>query len=861
MSAASSEHTILSPPAPRSALAWWSALTILVSAFLLFQVQPIISKKILPWFGGSPAVWTTCVLFFQLVLLAGYAYAHWLIRMVPPRLQGPIHLGVLGLALSTFPITPAGYWNINPSDLWKPPDGNYPAARILLLLAAKVGAPFFVASTTGPLVQAWFSRLFPGRSPYRLYALSNVGSLAALLTYPVLIEPLWRVDTQGVVWSLGFLVFAGLIGVLARAIWQLARREQAAAVPVRQFVTTEKPADGSSSAGQPAAAAADADDPPPTLGLRAAWLGLAALASLALLAITNHLCQDIAVVPFMWVVPLSLYLLSFIICFDSERWYLRKTFGVLTLLGIGWLTAVEHYSAVDSRLDYVQQALQVMAGRRPPFDTPEAAEAYARLSFREKMQQATPWRRALFSSTNDWLFKALARAVGWVQRGGKSPPGDQEPSLPFYVDTADFGEHVVAASTAYLTVLFLICMVCHGELVKSRPAPSHLTSFYLSISAGGALGGLFVGLVCPHVFKTHFELGLGMIGGFLVAWATLFNDGRDRWLKQRELLQWAMAFLLVLSSLVVVRGNLNDIELRRLASTLPPAWQQRLSSWGVIGPPDPDLIAIERNFYGTIRIERMFSEDDPDAGIALYNGRIWHGFQFTDPARQLEPSTYYVAGTGAALAVTHHPRAAEGLKVAVIGLGSGSMAAHGKAGDQYVFYEIDPKVVEAAHNYFTYLAKSPAKPRVVLGDARVSLERELKEQGPQDYDVIHLDAFSGDAIPAHLLTDEAFALYTQHLHKDETGQPDGIIVVHISNRYLDLEPVVAAIARKHHYLTWNVHKYEEGGPTDTSSDWVLVTRNRQFLEHPEVRAAGEPLAPEKELLWTDQYTALFPILR
>lgn len=836
----------------RDALAWWSALTILVSAFLLFQVQPIISKKILPWFGGSPAVWTTCVLFFQLVLLAGYAYAHWLIRMVSPRWQGPIHLAVLGLALLTFPITPAGYWNINPSDLWKPPDGNYPAARILLLLAAKVGAPFFVASTTGPLVQAWFSRLFPGRSPYRLYALSNVGSLAALLTYPVLIEPMWRVDTQGVIWSLGFLLFAGLVGVLARAIWQLSAQEEAApdddpASPPRHDV--------------PASAADTPPADPPSLWLRGTWLGLAALASLALLAITNHLCQDIAVVPFMWVVPLSLYLLSFIICFDSERWYLRKTFGVLTLLGISWLTAVEHYAAVDSRLDYLQQAARVLVGPRPEFETPEAKEAYAKQTFREKVQQASPWWRQPFSSANDWAFKKLAQAVGWLQRGGKAPPDKEEPALPFHVDTADFGEHVVAASTAYLTVLFLICMVCHGELVKSRPAPAHLTSFYLSISAGGALGGLFVGLVCPHLFKTHFELGLGMIGGFLVAWATLFSDGRDRWLKDREILQWIMAFLLVLSALVVVRGNLNEIELRRMVAALPSTWQQKLTVWGVVGKPDPDLIAIERNFYGTIRIERMFSEDDPDAGIALYNGRIWHGFQFLAPDRQLEPSTYYVAGTGAALAVMHHPRAAQGLKVAVIGLGSGSMAAHGKAGDEYVFYEIDPKVVDAARKYFTYLAKSPAKPRVVLGDARVSLERELKEYGPQNYDVIHLDAFSGDAIPAHLLTDEAFALYTQHLRKNEAGEPDGIIVVHISNRYLNLEPVVAAIAKKHGYQTWNVHKLEEGGATDTSSDWVLVTHNRQFLEHPEVQAAGEPLAPAKELLWTDQFTALYPILR
>src|SRR3954470_13877522 len=212
-----------------NALAWWSAATILVSAFLLFQVQPVISKKILPWFGGSPAVWTTCVLFFQLVLLGGYAYAHWLIRSISPKWQGPIHISVLILALLTFPITASGYWNITPSSFWKPIDGNMPAIRILLLLAAKVAAPFFVASTTGPLVQAWFSQLYPGRSPYRLYSLSNVGSLAALLTYPFLIETMFYVDRQGVLWSLSFIVFAGLIGTLARTMWQEAL---AAGVPL-----------------------------------------------------------------------------------------------------------------------------------------------------------------------------------------------------------------------------------------------------------------------------------------------------------------------------------------------------------------------------------------------------------------------------------------------------------------------------------------------------------------------------------------------------------------------------------------------------------------------------------------------------
>jgi hypothetical protein len=298
-----------------------------------------------------------------------------------------------------------------------------------------------------------------------------------------------------------------------------------------------------------------------------------------------------------------------------------------------------------------------------------------------------------------------------------------------------------------------------------------------------------------------------------------------------------------------------------VAAIFPEGLQNQLVKWKILGKPDKDLIAIERNFYGTVTVTRMGDDEDPyNAGKALYNGRIWHGFQFTDPARELEASTYYVSGTGAALAVQENPRAGQGLRVAVIGLGSGSMAAHAKEGDVFKFYDIDPKVLMVAQKYFTYLSKSPAKPEVVMGDARLSLERELKENGPLNYDVIHLDAFSGDAIPAHLLTDEAFSLYDKHL-RHEDGKPVGIVVVHISNRYLDLEPVVAAIARKHEYQTWSVHKLEEGGPTDTASDWILVTKNEDFLNKTAVKEGGEPLKPPREILWTDQFTALWDIMK
>jgi hypothetical protein len=798
-----------------SALAWWSAATILVSAFLLFQVQPIISKKILPWFGGSPAVWTTCVLFFQLALLGGYAYAHVLIKHVPARRQGIIHAVLLLLALATLPIVPR--------DWWKPADGNYPALRILWMLLVVVGPTYFLLSTTGPLVQAWFARLYPGRSPYRLYALSNVGSLAALLTYPFLFEPKLLVDDQGRIWSLAFVVFAGLVGILAVTMWRQAPIDEADAPP-----ETAKPPDGPEGKGAP-----PPPDAPPSGWLRIGWLVLAALASMALLAITNHLCQDIAVVPFMWVIPLSLYLLSFIICFDSERWYSRKLFGTGAVLAIAWLTAVQKYDDVDSALEYPQRAVAMFV-KPKKFDDAEAAKAYAEKSIWEKIKAAEPFVGEPFSKPMDSIFKGL----GWLVKKLDDviqPVLNPTWRLRFNVETFDFKEQVFAISSAYLLVLFMICMVCHGELVKFKPQPQYLTSFYLSISAGGALGGLFVALICPLVYKLHFELTLAIISGFIVGCMALANDGRQTWLKGREVLQWAAAFLIV--------GGVFFI------------------SWGNVEHIPEKVVAVERNFYGTVAVTRMGS--DEDEGRALYNGRIWHGFQFLDEARQLEPTTYYVDGTGAAIAVKHNPRAGQGLRVAVIGLGTGSMAAHAREGDFYRFYDIDPKVVAVARKYFTYLDKSPGKPEVVLGDARISMERELSPDGESglDYDVIALDAFSGDAIPAHLLTDESFALYEKHLRKDVSGNPTGVIVVHISNRYIDLEPVVAALAKKYGYQTINVHKDEEGGAFDTGSDWVIVSKNEEFLSQPEVKDAGSPLNPDNTLLWTDQFTALFPILK
>ncbi|HEX5106164.1 MAG TPA: fused MFS/spermidine synthase, partial [Pirellulaceae bacterium] len=797
-----------------SVMAWWCALTIFVSAFLLFQVQPVISKTILPWFGGSPAVWTTCVLFFQLMLLAGYAYADWLVQRVPAHRQGLIHAAVVVLAVLTLPITPG--------DFWKPLDGSWPAPRILLLLAAKVGAPFFLASTTGPLVQAWFSQLYPGRSPYRLYALSNVGSLAALLSYPFLFEMLLDVRTQGNLWSLGFVVFAVLIGYLSITMWRVSSEKIPEAIEPAEVGGLPVP--------RPAEKLAKpepkpTDEAPPTWWLRAAWLGLAALGTTSLLSITNHLSQDIAVVPFMWVIPLSLYLLSFIICFDNERWYQRKLWGTLTILMIAWLAATLNYESVDEFAEWVQ---------KPVTPTIENGETKSVIPLTlSDINDATVFPAVGW--LGDASNKALNAVFSWTGMSARGWKADWN----LHTTTEDFAEHVIVISAAWILTLFLICMVCHGELVKSKPQPKYLTNFYLFISAGGAVGGLFVALLCPLLFKLHFELALSIICGYIVGAIALANDGRNSWLKGREILQWSAAFLIVGGVLLVSKAMVEGIE--------------------------DDTVAISRNFYGTVTVKTLKDDEDPSGdGLALYNGRIWHGFQYSDPARAMEPTTYYVDGTGAALSVHSHPRADEPLRVAVIGLGTGTMAVHGRKGDVFRFYDIDPKVVKVAQTYFTYLKDSDAKTEVVLGDARISMERELRTGGSQNYDVIVLDAFSGDAIPAHLLTDEAFSIYHQHLRRDMVdGQevPMGVVVVHISNRYLDLEPVVAAIARKHGYQTRLIHTEEGFAASDTASDWVLVSQSEEFLNNERVSALGQPLEPKFELLWTDQRTSLFPILQ
>jgi hypothetical protein len=721
----------------------WSAGAIFLGAFLLFQVQPIISKMILPWFGGSPAVWTTCLLFFQVLLLAGYSYADALSRLRQPSRQALIHLVLLAIALMLLPITPR--------DSWKPPDGAHPAWRILVVLASHVGWPYFLLSATSPLLQAWFARAYPERSPYRLYALSNAGSLLALVSYPFLVEPTLTTSRQGLAWSVLFVSFALCCAVLTRKLWRVG--------PLRSAAGGSRPSEGSGAA-LPAPSSV-------TTGWAGwlVWLLLPALASALLLAVTNHLCQNVAVIPLLWVAPLGLYLLSFIISFDHERWYERRWYSLGAILGV----------AAASYLNLVR---------------------YMKGFFEDRGYDSGTWTYLAYNMTPQLIV--------------------------------------------YLEVLFLVCMLCHGELARRRPPVRQLTTYYLTISAGGALGGLFVAVLCPLVFRSFFELQILLFAGYFLALG-LFRKGDQPWpiLTSSRLLQLSAALLGAALTAVVVWGQLEG-------------WDR-----------EPCLVR-ERNFYGVVSVRERYPNEPAERGLALFHGGIIHGYQFHAADKRNEPTTYYTTDSGVGRTL-EHLRRGRPLRVGCVGLGVGTVAAYGKLGDHFCFYEINPLVITLAQERFTFLRDSQATIQVVEGDARLSLERESQQQADSPrqsrrlYDVLVLDAFSGDAIPVHLLTREAFALYRQHL------RDDGVLAVHISNRHLNLAPVVSRIAQ---HFDWPCVEIRCDRPDTTNQlakapyDWMLVTRNQEFLAAKGIRDVAQfPTDFESYPLWTDQYSNLFQILR
>jgi hypothetical protein len=680
--------------------AWLFGSAVFVSAFQLFQVQPLISKAILPWFGGTPGVWTTCMLFFQVVLFAGYAYAHLVSRRLPIPFQAGVHVALLAGALATLSILPE-------SD-WKPTGDESPLLLIVSLLGATVGLPYFLLSTTGPLLQRWYSLVFPERSPYRLYALSNTGSLLALLTYPFVLEPNLPISQQCGWWQWGFWLFAGLcIACLARLSMSVA----------------------SGSASAPASGRKANQAPDPNSSRYALWFFLAMVPSAMLLATTNQVCQGVAAVPFLWVAPLSLYLMSFILCFDSERWRLR-----------------------------------------------------------------------LFWSA---MMAACVLAFGW---------------LFIFEYTVSLAPQVVV----HFGALFALCMVCHGELARLRPAARHLTAFYLVLAGGGAAGSLCVAVVAPLLFNDYWEFYLCLAAGCGVAIVTWWHARGMIGPKRRpNTLSLAAAMLLV----AIVGVMFAD------------RWQQNALA-----------IDVDRNFYGVLRTERVRNGQLTVA--VLRNGGIIHGVQYQSPEYEREPTSYYSRGSGvgvaaAVLADRPHP-----LRIGAVGLGIGTVAAYGRAGDVIRFYEINPADVRMAQDHFTYILHSGADIQMVLGDARLSLERE----SPQEFDLLILDAFVGDAVPTHLLTREAMELYLRHL------KPDGIIAVHVSNMHIALHPVVAGLAAEFQLSDRAIDNPGGGKLGHPSSSWILLTRDAATFDDPRL-AGHRSSASFRRVLWTDDYSNVFSLLR
>ncbi len=745
-------------------MAFTSAISIFLGAFLLFLVQPILGKMILPWFGGTPAVWTTCMLFFQVLLLGGYSYAALLTRFFKPARQAAIHLMLLVAAISLLPITPTA--------AWKPPDGEYPVARILLMLCACVGMPYFLLSATSPLLQSWFAHAFPGRSPYRLYTLSNVGSLGALLIYPFVIEPAITTSQQGWLWSIAFGLFAIGCGVLTLQLWRIRSSVQDHDATTQVAIPTNANSVASSIPAEM-----------PSWRDRSIWLLLPALASMMLLAVTNHLCQDVAVVPFLWIVPLSLYLVSLIICFDRDQWYSRRWFSIGAIIAI--LIACD-------------------------------------LSFVSYLAKSN----SMATSSRLWVMLRFdIRLIIGV----------------------------------YLSLFFLICMVCHGEVVRRRPVAKRLTEFYLTISAGGALGGFIVAVICPYWFTSFVELKVGLLLGFLVSMVVFLSDIGFRVFHRNANTRDA-----------INAGPKSEKQDR----TRPPVTEGRpISSLSnfmrmIIGVLAFILLIVVagaqwlsldesgtslkvRNFYGTLTIREWFDEEGSMQGLALYHGAILHGYQLIDVQKELQPTTYYTEKSGVGLAMKASRRE-NPLKVGVVGLGVGTLAAYGQPGDHFLFYEINPLDIQLANMPFTFLSHSPATIDVVSGDARLSLEREA----PQNFDILVLDAFSGDSIPVHLLTREAMELYLRHL------KPDGIIAVHVSNRYVDLLPVVSQLGNAFQLHQANVTQNEFLNLEISVSDWMLLAPNAATLRHPELNQyVFAPKGVEAFPVWTDDYNNLFQILR
>ena len=780
MEIAATEIQSASAPSRGARAILYGAVTLL-SAFLLFQVQLIVAKYMLPWFGGTASVWTTCMVFFQVLLLLGYGYTH-ATRKLQRRRRFALHAGLLGVSVLALalaglawrsPITPGMAALMLP---------GRPTLSVLTVLLVSAGLPFWLLSTTSPLLQDWFWQT-EQRPPYRLYALSNLGSLAGLLTYPVVVERTTTVFQQGWIWAGAYAAFAAGTIVCGWMNRDPVVGEPRAVIDVRAGLVKN-----------------------PGAGQVAMWVALAAAGSALMLATTNFLTQDVAAVPLLWVLPLSIYLLSFVLTFHSARIYRRGVVYPLLAAAMGGLC----YALARS------------------------------------------------GSTKIWMEFALASVV-----------------------------------------LLLGTLVCHGELARAKPGAQHLTAFYLWLSAGGALGSSLVALVAPRVFGGVWEYQCALFAVALLGAIVLLRDG-ESW--ARRAAAWKVVGVAAVVGLVPVMAALDykpgDVgEARKvhaillgvcLAAALLLAWYRSArGGWTLVpaavamlaGPvvlgvfllqtaryTDGDLVTRSRNFYGVLSVFEREGDEKLGYYYLLYNGRIVHGLQSRKPELRRLATTYYAADSGLGFAVSFHARRSNpdpqerNLRVGVVGLGAGTTLSYAGPGDYFRVYDLNPRVLELSSGptpYFTYLRDCQGKCEVVLGDARTSMQQEADGGHLQKFDVLVLDAFTGDAIPVHLLTREAFELYRKHL-RDENS----VLAVHISNRVLDLAPVVARLAKEEGLAGWNVDSEDEGDLI-YQSDWIVLGQHPPgYLVPPGSKTAVSALGQvQPGPLWTDAFSNLVSVLR